>query len=45
MTNFDIGLLTRPADSKFWDLRDMNDFVGSFIQVLQIVQGRVGGLR
>lgn len=43
LTNLDIGLLTDPANSKFPDLKDVNDFVGSFIQVLQIVQGRVGG--
>ncbi|MFC4123888.1 MCE family protein [Nocardia rhizosphaerae] len=45
LTNLDIGLLTSPDASKFPDLKDVNDFVGSFIQVLQIVQGRVGGHR
>lgn len=45
LTNLDIGLLTDPANSKFPDLKDVNDFVGTFIQVLQIVQGRVGGHR
>lgn len=45
LTNLDIGLLTDPANSKFPDLADVNDFVGSFIQVLQIVQGRVEGHR
>ncbi|MFC4373920.1 MCE family protein [Nocardia halotolerans] len=45
LTNLDIGLLTDPANSKFHDMKDVNDFVGSFIQVLQVVQGRVGGHR
>lgn len=45
LTNLDVGLLTDPANSKLWDMKDVNDFVGSFIQVLQIVQGRVGGHR
>ncbi len=45
LTNLDVGLLTDPANSKFPDMKDVNDFVGSFIQVLQIVQGRVGGHR
>ncbi|MFE3541994.1 MCE family protein [Nocardia sp. NPDC059177] len=45
ITNLDIGLLTDPANSKFPDLKDMNDFVGTFIQVLQIVKGRVEGHR
>ncbi|MFF2085671.1 MCE family protein [Nocardia sp. NPDC058176] len=45
LTNLDVGLLTDPANSKFPDLKDVNDFVGSFIQVLQIVQGRVEGHR
>ncbi len=43
LTNLDIGLLSDPAHSKFFDLNDVNDFVGTFIQVLQVVQGRVGG--
>ncbi|WP_405178899.1 MCE family protein [Nocardia sp. NBC_01377] len=43
LTNLDVGLLTDPANSKFPDLKDLDDFVGSFIQVLQIVQGRVQG--
>ncbi len=45
LTNLDVGALTDPANSKLWDMKDVNDFVGSFIQVLQIVQGRVGGHR
>ncbi|MEU3011610.1 MCE family protein [Nocardia asteroides] len=45
ITHLDVGLLTAPENSKFWDLKDMNDFVGSFLQVLQVVQGRVGGPR
>ncbi|WP_281004857.1 MCE family protein [Nocardia thailandica] len=45
LTNLDIGLLTDPANSKLWDIRDLNDFVGSFLQVLQVVQGRVSGPR
>lgn len=43
LTNLDIGLLTDPANSKFPDLRDVNDFAGSLIQVLQIVYGRING--
>ncbi|MGN2635133.1 MCE family protein [Nocardia takedensis] len=43
LTSFDVGLITDPANSKFPDLVDLNDFVGSFIQVLQVVQGRVQG--
>ncbi|WP_067720521.1 MCE family protein [Nocardia yamanashiensis] len=42
-TLLDIGLLTDPANSKFYDLRDLNDFGGSLIQVLQIIYGRVNG--
>ncbi|MBB5913819.1 virulence factor Mce-like protein [Nocardia transvalensis] len=45
LTQLDIGLITDPAHSKFYDLRDAQDMVGSLIQVLQIVQGRVGGHR
>ncbi|MEV0077708.1 MCE family protein [Nocardia neocaledoniensis] len=45
LTNLDIGLLSDPENSKLWDLKDLNDFVGSFLQVLQVVQGRVGGPR
>ncbi|GGK54295.1 MCE family protein [Nocardia camponoti] len=45
LTNLDASVITDPNHGKLWDLRDMNDFVGSFIQVLQIVQGRVGGHR
>lgn len=43
LTNLDVGLITDPANSKFPDLVDLNDFVGSFIQVLQVVQGRIAG--
>ncbi|MEV0294268.1 MCE family protein [Nocardia sp. NPDC050710] len=43
LSNLDIGLLTDPANSKFPDLKDLEDFVGTFIQVLQVVQGRVQG--
>ncbi|WP_327142913.1 MCE family protein [Nocardia sp. NBC_01327] len=42
-TMLDIGALTDPANSKLWDLRDLNDFGGSLIQVLQIIYGRVNG--
>ncbi|MFJ4658830.1 MCE family protein [Nocardia sp. NPDC088792] len=42
-TMLDIGLLTDPANSKFPDLRDLNDFGGSLIQVLQIIYSRVNG--
>ncbi len=43
LTQFDVGLITDPPHSKFFDLRDANDFAGSLIQVLQIVQGRLQG--
>ncbi|WP_054815243.1 MCE family protein [Nocardia arizonensis] len=43
LTNLDVGLITDPANSKFYDMRDLNDFVGSFVQVLQVIQGRVQG--
>lgn len=43
LTMLDIGLLTDPANSKFPDLKDFNDFGGSLIQVLQIVYGRISG--
>jgi phospholipid/cholesterol/gamma-HCH transport system substrate-binding protein len=43
VTNLDVALLTAPGTSKFFDLRDLQDFAGSLIQVLQIVQGRVNG--
>ncbi|MFC9893300.1 MCE family protein [Nocardia sp. NPDC127579] len=42
LTNLDVGLLTDPANSKFFDLKDMADFTGSFLQVLQVIQNRVG---
>ncbi|MEV6068222.1 MlaD family protein [Nocardia sp. NPDC052001] len=43
LSMLDIGLLTDPANSKFPDLRDLNDFGGSLIQVLQIIYGRING--
>ncbi|MFI6871094.1 MCE family protein [Nocardia sp. NPDC050406] len=43
LSMLDIGLLTDPANSKFPDLKDLNDFGGSLIQVLQIVYGRISG--
>lgn len=43
LTLLDIGLLTDPANSKFPDLKDLNDFGGSLIQVLQIIYGRING--
>jgi virulence factor Mce-like protein len=43
VTQLDIGLITDPAHSKFFDLRDAQDMVGSLIQVLQIIQSRVQG--
>lgn len=43
LTMLDVGLLTDPANSKFPDLKDLNDFGGSLIQVLQIVYGRISG--
>ncbi|MBH0781211.1 MCE family protein [Nocardia bovistercoris] len=43
LTNLDVGLVTDPANSKFFDTNDLNDFVGSFLQVLQVIQGRVQG--
>ncbi|MEU0542538.1 MlaD family protein [Nocardia sp. NPDC005978] len=43
LSMLDIGALTDPANSKWQDLRDLNDFAGSLIQVLQIVQGRING--
>ncbi|AYF74619.1 MCE family protein [Nocardia yunnanensis] len=43
LTMLDIGLLTDPANSKFPDLKDLNDFGGSLIQVLQVIYGRVNG--
>ncbi|MGF6881931.1 phospholipid/cholesterol/gamma-HCH transport system substrate-binding protein [Nocardia sp. GAS34] len=43
LTNLDVGLITDPAHSKFFDLRDAQDFTGSLIQVLQVVQHRLQG--
>lgn len=42
-TMLDIGLLTDPANSKFPDVKDLNDFGSSLIQVLQIIYGRING--
>ncbi|WP_019932053.1 MCE family protein [Nocardia sp. BMG111209] len=43
VTSLDVALLSAPGTSKFWDLRDLQDFAGSLVQVLQIVQNRVNG--
>jgi hypothetical protein len=43
LTHLDIGALAYPQHSSFPDLRDAQDFVGSLIQVLQVVQNRVQG--
>ncbi|WP_378735196.1 MCE family protein [Nocardia brasiliensis] len=45
LTNLDISALSDPEHGKLQDLNDLQDFVGSMIQVLQIVQSRVGGHR
>ncbi|MEU7629930.1 MlaD family protein [Nocardia sp. NPDC049220] len=42
-TNLDISALTDPEHGKLQDLNDLQDFAGSLIQVLQLVQGRVAG--
>ncbi len=42
-TNLDISALTDPANAGLWDLHDLQDFAGSLIQVLQLVQNRVEG--
>ncbi len=42
-TNLDISALTDPQHGKIQDLNDLQDFAGSLIQVLQLVQGRVTG--
>ncbi len=42
-TNLDISALTDPEHGKLQDLHDLQDFAGSLIQVLQLVQGRVQG--
>ncbi|MFI7000272.1 MCE family protein [Nocardia sp. NPDC050175] len=44
-TALDLSALTDPQHGGFQDLRDIQDFAGSLIQVLQIVQGRVQGHR
>ncbi|WP_280436983.1 MCE family protein [Nocardia carnea] len=43
VTNLDIAMLTAPGTSHFYDVRDLQDFAGSLIQILQVVQQRVGG--
>lgn len=43
VTSLDVALLTAPGTSKFFDLRDLQDFAGSLIQVLQVVYGRLSG--
>ncbi|MFI9402110.1 MCE family protein [Nocardia sp. NPDC052316] len=42
VTALDVSALTDPQ-GRFHDLRDMRDFVGSMIQVLQLVQSRTEG--
>ncbi|QIS16830.1 MCE family protein [Nocardia arthritidis] len=42
-TNLDLSALTDPQHGKLQDLNDLQDFAGSLIQVLQIVQQRVQG--
>ncbi|MEU1527467.1 MCE family protein [Nocardia rhamnosiphila] len=43
VTNLDIAMLTAPGTSHFYDGRDLQDFAGSLLQILQVVQYRVGG--
>ncbi|MEV0249738.1 MCE family protein [Nocardia sp. NPDC050712] len=43
LTQLDVGLLTDPPNSKLFDLNDLSDFTGSFLQVLQVIQSRVQG--
>lgn len=43
VTGLDLSLLSDPAHSSLFSLQDANDFVGSLIQVLQIVDGRLRG--
>lgn len=45
ITNLDYAVLTAPGTAKHFDLRDIQDFAGSLVQVLQIIQNRVGGHR
>ena len=45
---FDMSMMWKAQDRglaqiKLWDLRDAQDFTGSLIQVLQVVQGRLQG--
>ncbi|WP_433654570.1 MCE family protein [Nocardia sp. CA-128927] len=41
ITSLDVSAFTDPQHGGFQDLRDLQDFAGSLIQVLQIVQNRV----
>ncbi|MFI5778385.1 MCE family protein [Nocardia sp. NPDC051570] len=43
LTQLTSGLISDPGNSKFFDLRDVQDLNGSLIQVLQIVYNRVTG--
>ncbi|MFE1594661.1 MCE family protein [Nocardia sp. NPDC058705] len=45
LTNLDIPLITAPGTARLPNMQDANDFVGSFVQVLLVVQGRLGGHR
>ncbi|MFG1790705.1 MCE family protein [Nocardia sp. NPDC049149] len=45
LTNLDISAITDPQHGRLQNVRDLSDFVGSMIQVLQVVQSRVGGHR
>ncbi|MFD3596330.1 MCE family protein [Nocardia sp. NPDC058640] len=45
LTNLDVPLLTAPGTSRLPNMQDANDFVGTFVQVLLTVQGRLGGHR
>ncbi|RJO76946.1 MCE family protein [Nocardia panacis] len=42
-TSLDLSALTDPEHGKLQDLNDLQDFAGSLIQVLQVVQSRVQG--
>ncbi|MFE3543765.1 MCE family protein [Nocardia sp. NPDC059177] len=45
LTSLELGVLTDPASSRLHGPDEVTDFVGSFLQVLQIVQGRIQGPR
>ncbi|MFC6011593.1 MCE family protein [Nocardia lasii] len=45
LTNLDIPVITAPGTARLPNLQDVNDMVGSFVQVLLVVQGRLGGQR